>query len=71
MYDYSKLIGRIKECCGTQSVFAKKMHLSERTISQKLKQRVDFTQGEIQCALDILSLTNDEIQLYFFTLNVQ
>ena len=35
-YNYSKLLGRIVECCGTQANFAEKIGLSERTVSLKL-----------------------------------
>lgn len=70
-YDYSKLNGKIVEVCGTQSVFAEKMGLSERTISLKLNNKVAFKQPEIQKALSILQLTEADIQTYFFTLSVQ
>ena len=35
-YNYSKLLGRIVELCGTQAVFSQKMQLSERSVSLKL-----------------------------------
>lgn len=67
-YNYSKLNGRIVEVCGTQGEFAKRMGLSERSISLKLNSKMTFRQDEIQKAVDILNLTNAEIQAYFFTL---
>lgn len=70
-FDYSKLNGKIIEKCGTQAVFAKKMGLSERTISLKLNNKIAFKQPEIQKALNVLGLADDEIQAYFFTLKVQ
>lgn len=70
-YNYAKLNGRIVEKCGTQAVFAKRMGLSERTISMKLNNKIAFKQSEIQKALDVLEITIDEIQVYFFTLQVQ
>lgn len=70
-YDYSKLNGRIVEKCGTQAVFAEKMGLSERTVSLKLNNKIAFKQPEIQKAMCVLGLTDDEIQAYFFTLKVQ
>mgnify|MGYP002522641819 CR=1 FL=1 len=71
MFDYSFLLGKIKERCGTHAEFAAKMHLSERTISQKLNQKVDFSQSEIKKASEILGIDDANIQLYFFTLKVQ
>lgn len=71
MYDYAKLLGKIKEKCGTQAEFAKKMNLSERTISQKLNNKVDFSQSEVLKASAILGIQRDEINLYFFVAVVQ
>lgn len=70
-YDYAKLNGRITEKCGSQSIFAKQMNLSERTISQKLNNKIAWKQSEIQKAIVILGLKVEEIPLYFFTIRVQ
>lgn len=71
MYDYSKLKGRIIEVCGTQVEFAKLMGLSVRTISHKMKQNRWWKTNEINKALEILNLTIDDVQTYFFTTKVQ
>lgn len=70
-YDYKKLNGRIIEVCGTQAVFAEKMGLSERTISLKLNNKISWKQTEIQKAIEILGLSDKDIQIYFFKTNVQ
>lgn len=70
-YNYSKLIGRIIEKCGTQAAFAKQMGLSERSISLKLNNKIKFKQNEIQRAIEILNLRSCDIGIYFFTLEVQ
>ena len=70
-YEYAKLLGRIKECCGSQSVFAKKMNLSERTISLKLNSKKEWKQSEIKQACEILNINNSEIPVYFFKAKVQ
>lgn len=70
-YDYKKLNGRIIEVCGTQAVFAEKMGLSERTISLKLNNKISWKQTEIQKAVEILGLSDADIQIYFFTAKVQ
>lgn len=71
MYDYSKLYGKITEVCGTQARFAKKMGISEHSMSRKLNQQIDFRQSEIKKAADILGIAEVDYYAYFFTSNVQ
>lgn len=70
-YDYSKLRGKIVECYGSQASFAKKVELSERTLSLKLNGKIGFTQTDIESFVDALGIKRSEIQSYFFTINVQ
>lgn len=70
-YDYSKLNGKIVEKCGTQAAFAKKMNLSERTISLKLNNKIPWKQTEMQRAADVLCFPETDMQEYFFTVKVQ
>lgn len=70
-YDYSKLIGAIVEKCGTQTAFAKRIGLSERSISLKLNSKLGWKQQEIAKACDILEINKADIALYFFTPVVQ
>lgn len=65
-YNYSKLLGRIVEKAGTQSNFAEKMELSERTISLKLNGKVGWKQSEIAKACQVLDINDYEIPAYFF-----
>ncbi len=67
-YNYSKLLGRIVEKVGTQSNFAEKMGLSERSISLKLNGKVGWKQSEISKACEVLSINDKDIPAYFFTL---
>jgi len=69
--NYNKLKGRIVEKCGTQGTFAQKMGLSERTMSLKLSGKIPFKQPEILKALEVLDLTDDDIQAYFFAVEVK
>ena len=69
--NYSKLKGRIVEMCGTQSKFAQKMGMSERTVSLKLSGKVPFKQPEIVKTAEILDLADEDIQTYFFAVKVQ
>lgn len=70
-YNYAKLLGRIVEKVGTQSCFADKMGLSERSISLKLNGKVGWKQSEIAKACEVLSIRDDEIPSYFFATQVQ
>ena len=65
-YDYSKLLGKIIEICGTQSNFANKIQLSDRTVSLKLNGKVNWKQEEIIRACDALHIPPREIPEYFF-----
>lgn len=65
-YNYSKLLGRIVEKVGTQSNFAEKMELSERSISLKLNGKVGWKQSEIAKACQVLEISDNEIPAYFF-----
>lgn len=53
-FDYSKLRGKIIEKCGSQSMFAKEMELSERSISLKMQGKVEWKQSEIRRAVSLL-----------------
>lgn len=68
-FNYNKLKGRIVEICGTQSEFALRMGLSERTISLKLQGKISWKQKEIMKALDVLNLSASDVQEYFFNVN--
>lgn len=70
-FDYSKLKGRIVEICGTRKEFAKRMGMTERTLSLKLNNKIAFTQKDIINALDILSIDLSEIDDYFFKRMIQ
>lgn len=70
-YNYSKLKGRITEICKTRKSFADKMGLSERTISMKLNNNGYFSQDEIDKAMTVLLLKDEDIQPYFFNKKVQ
>ena len=65
-YNYAKLLGRIAEKIGTQSAFANRMELSERTISLKLNGKVGWKQSEIAKACEVLDIQAREISDYFF-----
>lgn len=70
-FNYQKLRGRITEKMGSQTEFARRMELSERTISLKLNGKVPFKQNEIVKASNLLEIDNSDIAAYFFTVYVQ
>lgn len=70
-FNYSKLKGRIVEIFGSQTKFAKAMKMSERTLSFKISGKVSWKQREIVEAISLLGLNKDDIQEYFFTIEVQ
>ena len=70
-YEYSKLLGRIKECYGKHAVFAEAMGLSERSVSLKLNGLRCWTQNEIEKCCEVLMFPYSEIPKYFFTLDVK
>lgn len=70
-YDYDKLIGKIAEKFYTRKRFAMAMGMSERTLSLKMNNKIDFTQDEISKACEILEIKHTDIPIYFFTQVVQ
>lgn len=70
-FDYSKLLGRIKEYGFTQESIAPEIGMSVSTLSFKLNNKAFFTQREIRKFCDLLEIETAEIGLYFFTLRVQ
>lgn len=67
MFDYSKLLGRIKEKVDTQDKFAELLGMSTTTLSKKLNGKSEWTQAEINKACEILEIDSVDIPVYFFT----
>lgn len=69
IFNFDKLRGRIKEKLKYESVFAKKLDISQASLSSKFNNRSDFTSSEISRASDkdVLDLSLDELGEYFFT----
>lgn len=65
-YNYSKLLGRIKECGLTQKQLAMAIGKDKSTISGKLNGRYPFTTKEIDDICKVLNISNTEIGDYFF-----
>lgn len=71
MFDYSKLLGKIKEIYKTQDAFATALGIGRVSLSQRLNNHMDFSQNEIKKACELLGLAEGDITAYFFTPKVQ
>lgn len=71
MMDYSKLLGRIKECGHTQKSVAKAAGISESHFCQKLSGNYPFKQSDIQKLCALLDIPACAIGEYFFTEKVE
>lgn len=67
MFNYSKLLGRIKEKFGTNEKFAKALGCSPQALSRKLNNKTPFTQKEIDKSADLLDIRIEDIDIYFFS----
>lgn len=70
-FDYSKLLGRIKEYGHTQDTLAKAIGITESTMSLKLNNKAPFKQVEIRMIAKVLEITDSDIGAYFFAPKVQ
>lgn len=65
-FNYSKLLGKIKEVYGTHEKFASAMGMSKVSLSQRLNNKLDFSQSDIDKAIQILNINKKDIDIFFF-----
>ena len=65
-FNYSKLLGRMRECGFTQDTLAEAIGKTKGTLNVKLNNQYFFTQGEIIAICKVLNIPFKEIHLYFF-----
>ena len=70
-FNYSKLLGRMRECGFTQEQLAKAIGINKGTLSVKLNNRFSFTQEEILAICKLLNIPISEIGEYFYAIEVQ
>jgi len=70
-FDYSKLKGKIIECCGNYGKFAERIGLSSAVLSLRLSNKICFSQKEIATICKELGIKPKEIPLYFFEKEVK
>lgn len=66
-YNYSKLLGKIKERGYTQEKLAIEIGRDKSSMNAKLNGKSTFTAKEIDCICKVLDISNNEIGDYFFT----
>ena len=66
MFNFSKLLGRIREYGYTQESIAKAIGINKGTLSAKLNNKGEFGTKEIDAICEILDIPNNEIGIYFF-----
>lgn len=65
-YNYSKLLGKIKECGLTQEQLAKEIGVNKATLSAKLNNKFNFNTDEMDAICEVLDISPEEIGSYFF-----
>ena len=67
MYDYSRLLGLMREKGITQESLAKSIGISDTSLNKKLKNNSQFKQDEMLSILSILNQPISNIGTIFFT----
>ena len=65
-YNYSKLLGRMRECGFTQRQLATAIGINSSTLNAKLKGKHSFSADEMDAICEVLNIPNEEIGAYFF-----
>lgn len=71
VFEYGKLLGRIREKGYTQAQLAKMVGMTPGTLSQKLNNLAYFKQTEIADICEVLEIPDCEVRAYFFTQEVR
>lgn len=70
-YDYSKLLGRMRELSVSQAVLARKIGICLASLNGTLNNKRNFSQREISAIKTVLNIDDTEVYSYFFTMKVQ
>ena len=71
IFDYSKLRGKIREVYGSEGKFANAIGITDTTLSLILNNKSEFKQQQIKVACNLLGIQPEEIDDYFFALEVK
>lgn len=66
-FNFSKLLGRMRECGYTQEQLAAAINISEATLNLKLNNKYYFNAKEMIAIGKVLNIPLREFVLYFFT----
>lgn len=70
-FNYSKLLGKMRECGFTQEQLANAIGINKATLSVKLNNRFSFSQDEIIAICKVLNIPISEIGEFFYAIEVQ
>ena len=70
-FDYSKLLGRIRECGFTQETLAKHIGMAKSSMCLKLNNKANFRHIEMFLICEALKIEISKIGSYFFTPKVR
>ncbi len=70
-YDYGKLLEKIREVLGGNDDLAFKLKIPEKEMKLKLMNGEEFKQEEILLICDILDISYNDIESYFFKIKTQ
>lgn len=65
-YNYSRLLGRMKERGITQEGLSTEIGVNESTLNSKLNNKYGFKQNEMDAICKVLDISPEEIGSYFF-----
>lgn len=65
-FNYSKLLGKMRECDYTQEKLANAINMNKGTLNQKLNNKANFTAPEMDSICVLLNIPANEIGAYFF-----
>ena len=65
-YNYSKLLGIMRENAVTQGDLARKIGISEVSLNKKLRNKSQFKQEEMESILSAFGMTKHDVATIFF-----
>lgn len=67
MFNYSKLLGRMREMGYTQEKLARAIGLNESTLNAKLNNKGYFNSYQIDKICEVLDISKKDIGVYFYS----